>query len=253
MGELNKKVSIIMPVYNASGTIRDAVDSVLRQTYQNYELIIIEDCSKDDSLSIVRSYEQADSRIRVIENPENKGVAFSRNAGVQAADGDYIALLDSDDVWLENKLEQQIELLEKTKAQFTCASYDFIDEAGQPLLRPHLVPGVIDFQTILKENIVLCSSVCVEASLLKEHPFHRDYLHEDYVLWLELFRIPVLVAADRQVLTHYRLIKGSRSNNFSLIIIKYGQINSSWYFIVIKFFGLLMSTKLIFFPFFIIS
>lgn len=85
MGELNKKVSIIMPVYNASGTIRDAVDSVLRQTYQNYELIIIEDCSKDDSLSIVRSYEQADSRIRVIENPENKGVAFSRNAGVQAA------------------------------------------------------------------------------------------------------------------------------------------------------------------------
>ena len=111
MGELNKKVSIIMPVYNASGTIRDAVDSVLRQTYQNYELIIIEDCSKDDSLSIVRSYEQADSRIRVIENPENKGVAFSRNAGVQAADGDYIALLDSDDVWLENKLEQQIELL----------------------------------------------------------------------------------------------------------------------------------------------
>ena len=213
MGELNKKVSIIMPVYNASGTIRDAVDSVLRQTYQNYELIIIEDCSKDDSLSIVRSYEQADSRIRVIENPENKGVAFSRNAGVQAADGDYIALLDSDDVWLENKLEQQIELLEKTKAQFTCASYDFIDEAGQPLLRPHLVPDVIDFQTILKENIVLCSSVCVEASLLKEHPFHRDYLHEDYVLWLELFRIPVLVAADRQVLTHYRLIKGSRSYN----------------------------------------
>ena len=218
MGELNKKVSIIMPVYNASGTIRDAVDSVLRQTYQNYELIIIEDCSKDDSLSIVRSYEQADSRIRVIENPENKGVAFSRNAGVQAADGDYIALLDSDDVWLENKLEQQIELLEKTKAQFTCASYDFIDEAGQPLLRPHLVPDVIDFQTILKENIVLCSSVCVEASLLKEHPFHRDYLHEDYVLWLELFRIPVLVAADRQVLTHYRLKNKKKHLQFLMLL-----------------------------------
>ena len=127
-----------MPVYNASGTIRDAVDSVLRQTYQNYELIIIEDCSKDDSLSIVRSYEQADSRIRVIENPENKGVAFSRNAGVQAADGDYIALLDSDDVWLRTSWNSRSSCWKKTKAQFTCASYDFIDEAGQPLLRPIL-------------------------------------------------------------------------------------------------------------------
>lgn len=202
-----------MPVYNASGTIRDAVNSVLRQTYQNYELIIIEDCSKDDSLSIIRSYEQADPRIRVIENPGNKGVAFSRNIGIQAADGDYIALLDSDDVWLENKLEQQLSLLEKTKAQFTCASYDFIDEANQPLLRPHLVPEVIDFQTILKENIILCSTVCAEAALLKEHPFCLDYLHEDYVLWLELFRIPVRIAADRQVLTHYRLTKGARSRN----------------------------------------
>lgn len=202
-----------MPVYNASGTIRDTVDSVLRQTYPNYELIIIEDCSKDDSLSIARSYERTDPRIRVIENPDNRGVAFSRNTGIQAADGDYIAFLDSDDIWLENKLERQVDLLEKTKAQFACASYDFIDEANRPLLHPHLVPDVIDFQTILKENIVLCSTVCAEAALLKEHPFQSNYLHEDYVLWLELFRMPIRIVTDRQVLTHYRLIKGSRSYN----------------------------------------
>ena len=95
-----------MPVNNASGTIRDAVDSVLRQTYRNYELIIVEDCSEDDSLSIARGYERTDSRIRVIENPVNKGVASSRNTGIQAADGAYIAFLDSDDIWLENKLDR---------------------------------------------------------------------------------------------------------------------------------------------------
>jgi len=194
--KLSKKVSIIMPVNNASGTIRDAVDSVLRQTYRNYELIIVEDCSEDDSLSIARGYERTDSRIRVIENPVNKGVASSRNTGIQAADGDYIAFLDSDDIWLENKLERQVGLLEKTKAQFTCSSYDFIDEANRPLLRPHLVPDVINYQTILKE-----------------HPFRSDYLHEDYVLWLELFRMPIQIKTDRLVLTHYRLMKGSRSHN----------------------------------------
>ncbi|MBU5453500.1 glycosyltransferase [Pseudoflavonifractor sp. MSJ-30] len=213
MERLNKKVSIIMPVNNASGTIRDAVDSVLRQTYRNYELIIVEDCSEDDSLSIARGYERTDSRIRVIENPVNKGVASSRNTGIRAADGAYIAFLDSDDIWLENKLERQVGLLEKTKAQFTCSSYDFIDEANRPLLRPHLVPDVINYQTILKENIVLCSTVCAEAALLKEHPFRSDYLHEDYVLWLELFRMPIQIKTDRHVLTHYRLMKGSRSHN----------------------------------------
>ena len=134
-----KKVSIILPVYNASRTIRDTVDSVLRQSYQNYELIIIEDCSRDDSLLIIRQYEQLNPKIRVLANPENKGVAFCRNIGIREASGDYISFLDSDDIWVEDKLERQVALLEKTKAQFTCASYDFIDEANRPLLRPHML------------------------------------------------------------------------------------------------------------------
>lgn len=217
-----KKVSIILPVYNASRTIRDTVDSVLRQSYQNYELIIIEDCSRDDSLLIIRQYEQLNPKIRVLANPENKGVAFCRNIGIREASGDYISFLDSDDIWVEDKLERQVALLEKTKAQFTCASYDFIDEANRPLLRPHLVPEIIDFQTILKENIILCSTVCVEASLLKKHLFRSDYLHEDYILWLELLKLPVHTVTDTRVLTHYRLIKGSRSRN------KFRAASSRW-------------------------
>ena len=212
-GKEERKVSIIMPVYNASGTVRSTVNSVLRQSYRNFELLIIDDCSKDDSLSIVRHYEQADERVRVIENPRNMGVAFSRNAGIQAASGEYIAFLDSDDVWLEDKLARQVSLLERTHAQFTCASYDFIDESDRPLLHPHLVPDAVDLQTLLKENVILCSTVCAEAALLKAHPFRSDYLHEDYVLWLELFRLPVHAVTDDRILAHYRLMKGSRSHN----------------------------------------
>ena len=213
MGKGEKKVSVILPVYNASGTIRDTLDSVLRQSYENYELIIIEDCSKDDSLAIVKSYEKVDSRIKVLANSKNSGVAFSRNKGIQAAIGDYIAFLDSDDIWIEDKLERQVTLLEKTNTQFTCASYDFIDEYNRQRLHPHLVPDELNLKTILKENIILCSTVCADAALLKEHPFRSDYLHEDYILWLELFKLPIRIVTEQQVLTHYRLIKGSRSHN----------------------------------------
>ena len=145
-----KKVSIILPVYNASRTIRGTVDSVLRQSYQNYELIIIEDCSRDDSLLIIRQYEQLNPKIRVLANPENKGVAFCRNIGIREASGDYISFLDSDYIWVEDKL------------------------------------------------------------------------HEDYILWLELLKLPVHTVTDTQVLTHYRLIKGSRSRN------KFRAASSRW-------------------------
>ena len=207
------KVSIILPVYNAEKSIRDTIDSALAQTLRGFELIVIDDCSKDSSLEIVREYAQQDARIKVLHNLENQGVAYCRNWGIREAVGTYIAFLDSDDIWVKNKLERQVSLLERTNAQFTCASYDVIDENGQPILRPHCVPKKIDFQTILKENIILVSTVCADAALMKAHPFQSEYYHEDLVLWLDLFRIPIRTVTDVAVVTHYRLIQGSRSHN----------------------------------------
>ena len=208
-----KMVSVILPVYNAENSLKDTIDSALSQSHLNLELIIIDDCSTDGSLRIARQCAENDARIRVLNNCVNRSVAFCRNCGIEAARGEYIAFLDSDDIWVQDKLERQISLLIETGSQFTCASYDFIDSEGKPVLRPHYVPDKLDFQSILRENVILCSSVCVDAALLKEHIFRDDYYHEDYVLWLELFRLPIRIVTDRSILTHYRFINTSRSYN----------------------------------------
>lgn len=207
------KVSIILPVYNAEKSIRNTLDSALAQTLRDFELIVIDDCSTDRSMEIVGGYARQDPRIYVLQNSENHGVAYCRNWGIREAAGKYVAFLDSDDIWAEDKLERQVSLLERTGAQLTCASYDFIDEDGRSILRPHLVPEKIDFYSILRENIILVSTVCADAALLKEHPFQSKYYHEDLVLWLDLLRIPIRVVTDAAVVTHYRLIRGSRSHN----------------------------------------
>ena len=206
-------VSVILPVYNAENSLKDTIDSALSQSHLNLELIIIDDCSTDGSLRIARQCAENDARIRVLNNCVNRSVAFCRNCGIEAARGEYIAFLDSDDIWVQDKLERQISLLIETGSQFTCASYDFIDSEGKPVLRPHYVPDKLDFQSILRENVILCSSVCVDAALLKEHIFRDDYYHEDYVLWLELFRLPIRIVTDRSILTHYLFINPSRSYN----------------------------------------
>ena len=213
MSETAKKVSVILPVYNAEKYLRDTILSVLEQTYQNFELIIVDDCSKDNSLRIIYECAAKDSRIKVLRNETNQGAAACRNRCIQEATGSYIAFLDSDDLWTSQKLESQIELLTRTEAQFTYAAYDFMDENGNPILKPHFISDSLDFEMILRENSVLCSTVCADASLLKAHPFRCEYYHEDYVLWLELFRLPIDIKGSPEVLTHYRISKKSRSYN----------------------------------------
>ncbi|MBQ8617805.1 MAG: glycosyltransferase family 2 protein [Clostridia bacterium] len=208
-----KKVSVILPVYNAASYLQETIKSVLIQSYENFELIIIDDCSKDNSLQIAQENACKDCRIKVLANTENKGVSLSRNRGIRESSGDYIAFLDSDDIWVNDKLERQLALLAETGARFVCGSYDFIDESGAAVLKPHLAPPQLSLNTILKENIILTSTVCIEASLLKGHQFRTDYYHEDYVLWLELLSTPLIAYGDREILTHYRLAKGSRSYN----------------------------------------
>lgn len=208
-----KLVSVIIPVYNAEKYLEEAVDSVLSQTYRDLELIIIDDCSKDNSLEIARSYEQSDARVRVIAGEKNQGVARVRNRGVQEARGEYIALLDSDDVWRKDKLERQLRLIESKGAQIAYCSYDFMDENGKSVLKPFTVLEQTDYRKMLISSTIGCSTAFVDANLMRKHPFNPECYHEDYALWMELLKIPVKAVGDRDVLMHYRLVKGSRSNN----------------------------------------
>lgn len=206
-------VTVIMPVYNAGSFLAEAIESVLNQTYRNLELLLIDDCSRDDSLGIAFEYEKKDSRVRVLRNEVNQGVAKTRNYGVKEAKGAYIALLDSDDVWHPEKLERQLQLLEQEKAELAYCSYDFMDETGKAILKPFRVPEKTDFNRMLFENDIGCSTVMIRSNVFKQHLFNPDCYHEDYALWMEMLQSGIKAVGLTGVYVHYRKVSGSRSDN----------------------------------------
>ena len=210
---MDKLVSVIVPVYNAARFLPEAVESVLGQSYKNLELILVDDGSTDGSYALAKSYEERDGRVCVIRNEKNCGVAQTRNRGIAAASGDYIALLDSDDVWVEDKLERQLHLLEESRAQIAYCSYDFIDEQGKPVHKPFIVPKETNWDKMLVSSVISCSTILVAAAALAGHSFHEGYYHEDYVLWMELLAVPCKAVGDPAVLAHYRQVSGQRSGN----------------------------------------
>lgn len=207
-------VSVVIPVYNAERFIGQTIESVQAQTYQEWELIIVDDCSSDHSWKIVQSYVRKDSRIKTIKLEKNSGVAIARNSGIKQAKGKYIALLDSDDIWLEDKLERQVALAEKRTASIVYCSYDFIDEKGEQIKKPFIVPEVTSYKSMLSSSVISCSTALIDSDLLKQHLFNPGFYHEDYVLWMELLKLPGIKAVgDTKVMAHYRQLSGSRSKN----------------------------------------
>ncbi len=204
-------ITVVMPNYNGARFIEQSIDSVLAQTYSNYEFIIVDDCSTDNSPELILRKASEDSRIRVIEKDDNTGVADTRNIGIRKARGSYIALIDSDDLWTPDKLERQLALSEKSDIVY--CSYDFIDEENNTVKKPFIVPEKTTFKRMLSSNEIGCSTSFVKAKLMKEHPFNPDYYHEDYVLWMELLKECECAYGDPEVLVHYRIVKGSRSDN----------------------------------------
>ena len=204
-------ISVVMPNYNGHRFVEQAIGSVLPQTYQNFELLIVDDCSKDDSLQLIKQKAQSDSRIRVIALEKNAGVANARNVGIREAKGKYIALLDNDDLWTADKLEHQLAIAEKG-ADIVYCSYDFIDEQNHEIKKPFIVPQQTNFNKMLASSVISCSTSFIKTELMQAHPFDPDFYHEDYVLWMELLRVCPVAYGDEKVLMHYRQVTGSRSN-----------------------------------------
>lgn len=206
-------VSVVTPAYNCEKYLRQTVESVIRQTFEQWEMIIVDDCSTDGTLALAQRLAAQEKRIRVLRNEINQGVSLTRNRGIAEARGEYIALLDGDDLWESDKLERQVALLEKGYDLAYC-SYDFWDENGCPIekMKPFIVPERTDYHKMLVSSVVSCSTAMVCAELLKAHPFRKDTYHEDYALWMELFALPIRAAGDEKVLMHYRQVRGSRSN-----------------------------------------
>ncbi len=182
----NDLVSIIMPMYNSELYIEEAIRSVQKQDYPKWELLVVNDGSTDSSPEIVTKMVRQDNRIILINKP-NGGIASARNMGIEKAKGRYLAFLDSDDKWNCGKIGRQIKLMEKQNVVFCYTGTGFMEEDGTPLKKSWPVPKVVDYEKLLKANVIPCSSVLIDRKKLK--PFKMPHQgHEDYATWLSILR-----------------------------------------------------------------
>lgn len=210
---MNPFFTIIIPVYNCQNTVLLTLESVLNQSINDYEIIVIDDHSTDNTLQIVNSHKNRFSNIIIIENLENIGVAEARNKGIRLAKGKYIAFLDGDDLWMPQKLEKQKCLINETNCDICCSSYSFIDENSNDIKSPYIIPKHIDYKMMLKQNYIGCSTVSVRRDLLIANHMDKNYQHEDYALWLKLIRKNAKVIGVQEPLMKYRVHRKSRSFN----------------------------------------
>ena len=206
-------VSVIMPAYNAEKYIEKAIMSVVNQTYTNWELIVIDDGSKDSTSEIVEKLVKKDERIAFFANEKNMGVARTRNRGFDLAKGEYVALLDSDDIWQEEKLEKQLALVDSTDADIVYTAYGIVDVEGKKYKEDYLVPSQTDFEKMLGENHIGCSTVMLKKSVTEKYRFNENFYHEDYVLWMQLLKDGYKACGLTEVLVQYRFYPGSRAAN----------------------------------------
>lgn len=207
-------VSIIMPAYNSERYMTEAIDSVISQSYKDWDLTVIDDGSSDRTFETASEFAQEDNRITVQRNSVNRGVVYSRNRGIQAARGPWIAFLDSDDVWKQERLTDQFELVrEQNGASFVFTGTAYVNEIGEMsayALRP---PDRISFEDLLLHNPITCSSVLIKKELLKNDVAIHDGMHEDYAMWLSILRDEPYAYAVPRPLTVHRMTSGSKSSN----------------------------------------
>ncbi|MFP3410366.1 glycosyltransferase family 2 protein [Bacillus sp. SIMBA_074] len=205
-------VSIITPSYNSLRFIGETIASVRSQSYENWEMLIVDDASTDNSVVIIKEMIEEDSRIRLVSLKENVGAAKARNIAIKKARGRYIAFLDSDDIWLSNKLQTQLLFMEEMKAAFSYTSYSLIDENGNGLNRNVNVPESVDYHYLAGNTIIGCLTVMIDREKIPciEMPSVQP---EDTALWLNLLNEGYEAKGIQQVLAKYRIVTNSVSRN----------------------------------------
>lgn len=207
------KVSVIMPAYNMERYIEQAIQSVQRQTYSNWELLVIDDGSLDNTCKIVERLAEQDARIHLLRNEKNIGVSRARNRGFDLASGKYVALMDSDDLWREEKLARQVDLAERTGADVIYCSYGIIGEMGEKLCNDFIVPDITNFENSLSQSVISCSTAMLSSDVYHTYRFNPDFYHEDLIFWLQILNDQLVVSGVTDVLADYRVYKGTRASN----------------------------------------
>lgn len=203
-------VTIITPAYNCKKTIEQTYKSVLSQTFFDWEWIVVDDCSTDESFSFIKEFTKNDSKVTVLQTLKNSGTAVARNIGLKNASGRYITFLDSDDLLNPNYLESQLNFIKehgplisagyRRKAKHTCTDF--------------LVPEIVDYKKALKGNPLSCLTTMYDRSVIGDVFFPEDIDRpEDYVFWLNILKTGIIAKGNPKVLATYNIISGSKSSN----------------------------------------
>lgn len=216
---MSELVSIIMPSYNTGRFIKETIDSVLAQSYLNWELIIVDDCSTDNSDEVIKSY-LADPRIRYIKNEINSGAAVSRNRALREAKGKWIAFLDSDDLWEPEKLEKQIAFMQDNGHHFSYTNYIEIDEESVPNGKSVTGPKRITKQGMYNYCWVGCLTVMYDAEVIGLIQIADIKKNNDYAMWLKVCKKANCYLLD-ETLAKYRKRSESISNHGYVKLIKW--------------------------------
>lgn len=206
-------VSIIMPCYNMERFIAYTIESVQRQTYPHWELLIVDDASTDGTVDIIQTYCAQDDKIQLTVKPKHCGIADSRNQCIKMAKGRYLAFLDSDDMWYPEKLDFQIRFMMERNIGFSYSSYDCIDETGNPLHKTVNAAGNLTYETYMKNTIIGCSTVMLDKTIVGEVVVPNFRTSEDTATWLNILKKGFLAYAIEQPLTSYRIRRKSASSN----------------------------------------
>jgi len=215
-------VSIITPAHNSAPFIRLTIESVLSQTHQNWELIVIDDHSTDDTSEIVAQYADRDARIRMLRLQGDRGAAKARSFALKNANGRYMAFLDSDDLWVANKLERQLQFMERNDCAFTFSSYELIDESGDLMGTTIKVPKLLSYRRLLRQCPIGCLTVMFDSKKIGRVVIPDYHRVEDYAMWLQILRDGSVAYGIQDVLAHYRVRKQSLSSN------KFEKVLSAW-------------------------
>lgn len=216
------KVSVIMPAYNAVGYLEESIKSLLAQSFNDWELLLVDDCSKDDTSKLAKKIASQDKRILFVQKEFNSGSADTRNTGIRMAKGEFIAFLDADDLWDPNFLESMIGHMEKHKAIFSFSSYRIIDEAGVEFCPPFLIQNKeYSYRDLLFYNRVgLLTAVYHVPSVGKMYfdPSLKS-LRDDYALWLDILKKAKFAIGNPKILASYRVRRGAATSNKKKVMI----------------------------------
>ena len=210
----SKLISIIVPVYNAEKFIEDTINTVLDQSYENWELILVNDCSKDNSKNVISKYLN-NEKIKWYDMPNNSGAAITRNTGIDLAAGEYICFIDADDLWNKYKLEKQIQFMEKNNCAFSFTGYEFADENGKPNGKKVNVPNKITYKQALKNTTIWTSTVMFNMNMLSKEDIYMPNVRrgQDTATWWKILKKVPYAYGLNEILSFYRRTNESLSSN----------------------------------------